>query len=166
MSRIIDHTDFTGLYIVDVSTPEKQTLLDLYCDDSQEIYLKKLMGETLYSEYQTNPSKFATLIAGQTTPIIYNGETFIYTGLSKMLVLFTYFKYIQEPEYQSNIGSVIGNSENGVSAININKLVRVHNEAVRLYYEAVRYMAYVNTSDPLYFDYETETIKEINTYGI
>jgi len=170
--KIIDHTDFEGRYILALDTEEKQWLLDEYCLDIQEKYLKKLMGETLYSEFAVLTSiagtKFDILINGTTTPITYNSNTFIYTGVKKMLVLFTYFYFIQEPDYNTLIGQVQGQAENSTPAINVRRLVNTHNEAVRLYDEAIIYMDYwdsINTGTNI-MDPETETIREINLYGI
>lgn len=171
VQQIITYSDFEGVYVVDLGNDtDKQALLDAYCVDLQEKYLKYLFGESLYSEFfirdKNADDKFNELIDGTNNPITYNGTTFVYKGLKDMLLSFTYFHYVQEPEYHTQIGFVLGDSENGSITYPVDMLRRKFNYGVDLFYEAVRYMDYKNSQESEAFNYKLTPLEKINFCGI
>lgn len=170
MQQITNYTDFEGLILLDAGGSEKQEYIDAYCIDIQERYLKLLFGEKLFAEFYVRADnavdKFNELITGKAAAITYNGSTFIYTGLKKMLDLFTYYHYVQEPEYASSVGQTMGVSENGTTVMPYFKLCDRFNEARKLFYEAVRYMDYKNSIEANLFDYTVTNFGTTNIYGI
>jgi len=87
-----------------------------YIADTQEKYLKKLLGDTLYllfgAELPTPTlQKYTDLLNG----VVYthNDLNVDYTGLSRMLKLFTYESYVTDQDVQNTIiGNVSGKSRN------------------------------------------------------
>ena len=165
-TSILANTDFTGEVKIAVNTFTEDDV-DVYIAEVQESILKDLLGDDLYMKFgatlptPTSGTKYDDLLNG----VVYvdprksvietynNSEESVdddvdlnvdYTGLERMLKLFTYYNYAHDQVFHNTmLGNVKGSSQNGAVLDNGEMLARLelkYNTAIDLYRSARKFI--------------------------
>jgi hypothetical protein len=168
MNRIIDESIFKGIINLDTRKDEAIEAIGYAIDDYQEMFLRKLLGDVLYSEMDTlqTSTKYTELVTGASYEV--NGQKYVYQGFKKMIGCFTWFYYTQQ---QTNTNTPIGNVQpkpaGGVIVNDVTTLVQVWNMAVKLYNDAILFIEYKNSISLDYFpEFSPEKLGTMNQFGI
>jgi hypothetical protein len=147
---IVTPLNFTGLIAVDRALSNE--LLNDCIERTQEKYLLLLLGENEYTNYLANPN------ATKWTNLNTNAD------LVNALKYFTYFNYVQENEtFNSRIGSVSSDLENGTKTIDIGKLTKVYNLGVKNY-DLV--LDFFEENNNIYTNLNSTILEQLNIFGL
>ena len=168
MKRIIDTDIFKGIINLDTRTDDAIESIGYAIDDYQEMFLRKLLGDVLYSDmetYQTS-TKYTELVVGSSYEV--NGKKYIYQGLKKMVAYFTWLYYTQQQtNVNTNIGNVQPKPSGGIIVNDVPTLVQVWNMAIKLYNDAILFVEYKNSISLDYFPgFSPEKLETMNQFGI
>lgn len=174
MTNQITYANFDGELTL-VLTVAQQAKLALYITRYQKECLELLLGFNLYADldtaYSTPPTsgKYYELINGVATYYTYNGYKRKYTGLKKLITAYVYYQWgVNETSNATTQGETVDLSPNGESVFNVGKIVNAYNLFIDLFYEAINYIDYKNSTEgsDYYADFETTYINKINSFGI
>lgn len=166
---ILAYTDFVDLTYLDMTNTSDRNDVAKWSDHFEDMYCKKLMGQTLWTEFKlrgvTPANKWTNLINGLSSATFdYGGEKYILNGLKIMLKWFVYYHLILK---KRTMATQAGQQsfEVNVSKASIDPmiLVEAYNKGVEEYNICSYYM-YANPTD--YSGLSTETIETINIFGI
>lgn len=172
MLAIVNSTDFTGVYVLDFnSNAGKVVNFDAFCLEIQELYLKMLLGDNLFYEFYAlttlTDSKFKELVEGKSELIEHQGNKLKYDGLKPMLKAFTFFHYLQSPDYNSVAGQVLMQAETATQVTNDSRLIRAYNDGVSKFELAQMYMDYYNEGKEgnALLNYQGINLEKTNCFG-
>jgi hypothetical protein len=169
MSQITDINLFRGIINIDTSRQEIEEELIDYCLTIEADALRKILGDTLYTEYlqdEGEGDKWDELINGIDGTFEYNNKTVTYTGLVDKICYLIYLKYVQD-QVSSNttFGEVVPDPSNGTQQYNTPKMVRAYNKWVDAFNSAVDFINYKNTETPdTYYGFNTSYLDYANTW--
>lgn len=170
MSVITDLSLFTGIINIDYSTRGTEAALQEYCEVIEGEALRKLLGRSLYTEYETDSevTKFTELINGIEGTFSYGGETRNFKGLKNSFCYLIYYRYLMD-QYATNTphGDVKPNSTGGTYVANHQRLIRAYNKWVDVYNDAIDFINYKNSQvQGTYTPFNTSKLEYINSFGI
>jgi hypothetical protein len=175
MINIATYADFTGIINFDTTRLGVQSDISYYITKYQEDFLIKLLGSKLYGAFEdglvdVSPlQKWIDLRDGTTTRFEWNGESYKYSGLKRMIACFVYWFYYQHKISSDTPagGDTSNKSQNGEHNFDSDKINTAWNEAVKLYYIAIAFVEYSNNQDStLYPDFIYEEMDFVNYLGI
>ena len=150
MAQILTAAAFVGMYLVPDSGSD--TLLDDVIDYSEQYYLRKLLGDDLYSAFISaladNPDqKWIYLRDGVTYIEIGTEENKVFQGVAMMLKFFTRAKYLEQRRFfistngqgtkALELGVDLNKEQFSDSQMEmINKGIDIYNEAINFIYNA------------------------------
>ncbi len=134
MGILIDKSDFTGIYELNLSIKDK---VDEYIEEFEKPILVKLLGSDLFDLFEADLNNQVP-----TDPIylkLYEpSEDLCSQGMVKMLLGFIYYDYIRDsPRSQGMNGPVKRNTEVSEPA-NLDYLARMYNKSVNTYWAIQR----------------------------
>lgn len=141
MSLYLSITDFTGASTVPT---DKYTNVNLqsYIDKYELIYLKHLLGATLYDEFATDFAIIGTRPTEQRFVDIWddfsqdnNSLLVISEGIKQMLVKFIYFEFMRDLNVQKNIGGITTNEQANslIAAFASSNIISIYNQGIDSY---------------------------------
>lgn len=149
---IISIADFSAGELKITRNNAVDTDLQSYIDETEEKFLRSLLGDTLFIEFSAQlptPTlqKWTDLLNGYNYTIENESgenETVYFIGIKKMLRLFTWFYFVREQSFQNSIvGQVKGASQASANAsmAEISRLIKKrYNKAVSLYDESYQFI--------------------------
>ena len=171
MTEVLTNSSlFAGIINIDTSRLEIEEEINYYCLIHEEESLKKLLGNTLYTEYLTDNTlvKWTNLIDGITGSFTWNNETKKYTGLKDKFCYLVYSIYTRDQAVSNTpFGDVAAKPSNGEQIYNIPRAIKAYNKWVDAFNDAVDYINYINTETPdTYEDFNTSKLEYVNSWGI
>lgn len=141
MSLYVQITDFAGLEEV---PKDKYTnpVLQTYINRFEVLYLKHLLGASLYGEFATDFAITGTSPTAQRFIDIWgafsvddNCLLVISDGIKAMLVKFIYFEYLRDQNTQKNIGGITKNEQanSQLATFASTSIITIYNQAVDTY---------------------------------
>ena len=149
---IISIADFSAGELKITRNNAVDTDLQSYIDETEEKFLRSLLGDTLYIEFTgqlPTPSlqKWTDLLNGYNYTIENaegENESVYFIGVKKMLRLFTWFYFVREQSFQNSIvGQVKGASQASANALmpEISRLIKKrYNKGISLYDECQKFI--------------------------
>lgn len=149
---IISIADFSAGELKITRNNAVDTDLQSYIDETEEKFLRSLLGDTLYIEFigqLPTPTfqKWTDLLNGYNYTIENaegENESVYFIGIKKMLRLFTWFYFVREQSFQNSIvGQVKGASQASANAsmAEISRLIKKrYNKAISLYDESYQFI--------------------------
>lgn len=149
---IISIADFNAGELKITRNNAVDTDLQSYIDETEEKFLRLLLGDTLFIEFSAQlptPTlqKWTDLLNGYNYTIENESgenETVYFIGIKKMLRLFTWFYFVREQSFQNSIvGQVKGASQASANAsmAEISRLIKKrYNKAISLYDESYQFI--------------------------
>ena len=132
---IVSTSDFIGeLTIAQIEQPAVASVVNQFIVKYEAEYLKKVLGYTLLTAYNTGISQslpLYTSLRDGGTYIDYTGNTVYYAGLKEAIANFIYFHYIRSiSTFTTGSGDKV--VEKGIGFSSIDKQVRAWNKMVEL----------------------------------
>lgn len=149
---IISIADFSAGELKITRNNSVDTDLQSYIDETEEKYLRSLLGDTLYIQFiaqlpTPTLQKWTDLLNGYNYTVENeNGEneSVYFVGVKKMLRLFTWFNFVREQSFQNAIvGQVKGASQASANASmeEISRLIKTrYNKAIELYLSCYKFI--------------------------
>ena len=157
MGILIDKSDFTGIYELNISIKDK---VDEYIEEFEKPILVKLLGSDLFDLFNAN------LVNQIPTDPIYlklyePSEDLCSQGMVKMLLGLIYYDYIRDsPRSQGMNGPVKRTTEVSEPA-SLDYLARMYNKSVNTYWAIQNIASNDNTNYP---DYSGQYIKKTSLF--
>lgn len=158
MGLLIKNTDFVGTYEVPQTMNSK---LDSYIARYETLYLKKILGDALYTLFAADVTNYVPVSAEYLA--IYNAlsvdyicDTYRSEGLKSVLLNMITWEFCKDfPKVNSQVGQVVNSNENSIMTDNT-RLYKVYNDGVESI-QAIQIYIYQNSAD--YPDFKGEKFK-------
>jgi hypothetical protein len=157
LNNIITREDFTGSYVLAIPAGTfHETNLDEIIAESQETYLRFLLGDKEYAKLLAdcvdgepeNPTYWALLYGGIYTDK--DGDAVAYSGFAPALKGFAYHSYVRSfgtTQTTSGNMELSGTQGNTARLDGMTKSVRLYNDAVTYYNGPAYNFTYANKAD-------------------
>lgn len=166
---IVNISDFKGRYTIAQSEqPNVASVVQAYIDRYEPEYLKKVLGVTLYQQYNAgilaNNAVYLAIRNGDNYTDYY-GDIAFYDGLKQPIINFIYFHYLKDnTTFTTGSGEKV--IDKAIAVSSIDKQVRAWNEMVEVN-KKLRWYLY---SKAVIFGnitfYYNEMFHPINTLGL
>lgn len=157
MGILINKSDFTGIYELNISIKDK---IDDYIEEYEESILRQLLGSDLFVLFQsdlTNQVPVDPIYLKLYEP----NEDLCTKGMKKMLLGFIYYEYVRDSPRSQGMNGPIKRVTEVSEPASLDYLPRMYNKSVNTYYSIQRIASNDNTNYP---DYAGQYIKKTSLF--
>ena len=157
MANIVTKNAFTGKINIDTSSVFVQTKLNSFIEQTENSIIASLFGENAISWMNTEmlnetiSNELKSFRDGGTF-VYSDGKTYSFRGLVTILATFIYFDYIQDFTFNTPIGQVANDANQGSLCVDRKRICSIYNDNVS---ESIKLHMYVETY-PTFFQSDIE----------
>lgn len=138
--RLIDKEDM--LKHRQISKSVKSATLNQFIDDAQLVDLLPLIGDELYYDIIQNKANYVDLL--NETTYQYNGVTIVSCGLIKVIILFTYARYIMHGSFTDTPFGFVEKQNQDSTQVNRTNKKEIYKQnqqiAMQYWYQVEKYL--------------------------